>query len=503
MARKQQKARKILIRYLKEVRPDFSKSKKNQNLKREDSKESKSSEELEDPVKVPEFETSELPDTIQEPEPSHSYLAGSLTDSFVRLKSIHAPGMPVLGPSEMSYDFSCVAPVLGYRNKCEFAIGKNPQNEIRIGFSIRKNEQFYVLHPESCLHVSEGMKAFVKYMVEFVQREVDLMLQDIREESLEARNTDDTLLKQNDLCFWNRQKNQGIWRILSLREFSSGQLMALFQLDPTLLSVNFLDAFRERLVNYCKAFRYVPMDDKANFIVIGSLQLQLTNAKGFAIDEDVPLECLLGPMTLIDTIGNCQFNVSARSFFQVNPQGTKLLYDVIRDVATGFDTSEVSTRSKKVLFDLCCGNGTIGIYLATYFSRVIGIEMVPEAIENARQNSLLNGATSPIWICGKLEDTLQKAIQDHVKMGEELVVILDPPRAGAHPNVIKTLRSIPQVKHLIYVSCMPDLAFQNWIDLSRPSSNRFFGVPFQCDTMIPVDLFPMTEHYELILSFRR
>ena len=95
LARKQQKARKILIRYLKEVRPDFSKNKKDQNLTREDSKKSRSSEQLEDPVKAPEFETSEVPDTIQKHEPSHSYPAGSLTDSFIRLKSIHAPGMPV------------------------------------------------------------------------------------------------------------------------------------------------------------------------------------------------------------------------------------------------------------------------------------------------------------------------------------------------------------------------------------------------------------------------
>ena len=109
----------------------------------------------------------------------------------------------------------------------------------------------------------------------------------------------------------------------------------------------------------------------------------------------------------------------------------------------------------------------------------------------------------PIWICGKLEDTLQQAITQHVQSHEELVVVLDPPRAGAHPNVVKILRAIPQIKHIIYVSCMPELAFQNWIDLARPTSKRFFGTPFKCETMVPVDLFPMTEHYELVLSFRR
>lgn len=418
----------------------------------------------------------------------------------------------VVNVQKLRFNFEDAVPVRGYRNKCEFSIGPNRANELTVGFSVSTSvnlkRTFLTLSPEACQNVSCAMKALAMHLA--------------------------TFCRASGLSTFDRMSHQGFWRLFLVRSFDDGSIMLVVQVNHLELAScsetesqeQLYASLKRQLKEHCEAFTF-----KSDQLIhsIASLQIQSTNNRSFAIDYQAPLEILYGPEFLADKIGDFKFYVSPFSFFQVNPKGTEVLYDVIKEYALmpgtegppgsegqrqtalannadGFvdgDKAASLVKPRRVLFDLCCGSGTIGIYLSKYFDKVIGIEVIAEAVDNAKRNSEINAVQNAVWISGKLEDVLAEAIKKHVLPDDELIVVLDPPRAGAHPQVIKTIRALSAIKRLVYVACMPESAFNNWIDLSRPSSKRFNGQPFSCISMTPVDMFPFTEHYELCLLFQR
>ncbi|KAJ3052904.1 tRNA methyltransferase 2 [Rhizophlyctis rosea] len=159
-------------------------------------------------------------------------------------------------------------------------------------------------------------------------------------------------------------------------------------------------------------------------------------------------------------------------------------------------------KKNVVLLDLCCGTGTIGITMASKVKRVIGVEMVKAAIDDAKFNATLNGVNNVEYYCGKVEDVIQKVLST-VEDEDEVVAVLDPPRAGVHADVIKAVRNRLDVKRIVFVSCDANAAFQNFVDLMRPESNKFKHRPFRMTRLQPVDLFPHTKHCELVVEFTR
>lgn len=115
-----------------------------------------------------------------------------------------------------------------------------------------------------------------------------------------------------------------------------------------------------------------------------------------------------------------------------------------------------------VLLDLCCGTGTIGIALSSYVSKVIGIEMVETAVEDAKVNAQLNNIQNAEFIAGKVEDVLKSALS--ILKDQDIVAILDPPRAGVHPSVIKSIRECPLIKRIYFISCDAQAAVQNFVE---------------------------------------
>lgn len=172
----------------------------------------------------------------------------------------------------------------------------------------------------------------------------------------------------------------------------------------------------------------------------------------------------------------------------------QVLYTAIGDLLT--------EQKEATLLDVCSGTGTIGIAVSNKCSEVLGIEMVPSAVVDARKNAKLNGLSEKCtFFAGKAEDITELVIVR--AKSQHIVAVVDPPRAGLHQKVLFTLRKCDKIQTLIYVACNAKAAMKNFIDLARPTSNAFKGKPFVPIKLIPVDMFPNSPHFELIIVFSR
>lgn len=150
---------------------------------------------------------------------------------------------------------------------------------------------------------------------------------------------------------------------------------------------------------------------------------------------------IFGRPYIYDSIGEIKYKIHYRGFYQVNPYTTKLLYDKVK--------SYCSDAKDKSVFDLYCGSGTIGLYLARDVKSVTGIEVVFESIENAKENAELNGITNAKFFCGKSEDALPTLLKEGISPD---IVVLDPPRKGCEESLLlATANAKPE--RIIYVSC--------------------------------------------------
>jgi tRNA (uracil-5-)-methyltransferase len=140
--------------------------------------------------------------------------------------------------------------------------------------------------------------------------------------------------------------------------------------------------------------------------------------------------------------------------YKANTKAAEILYNKIVEI------SDIDENT--IVLDICCGTGTIGLSLAKKAKHIVGVEIIPEAIEDAKINSDFNEIKNVEWICGKAEDILPKIFRRFEN--EKIIAIVDPPRAGLHSKVIQTLRRLKNLDKLIYVSCNPELAFGNFIE---------------------------------------
>lgn len=216
-----------------------------------------------------------------------------------------------------------------------------------------------------------------------------------------------------------------------------------------------------------------------------------------------------------------KFRISPTSFFQVNTPAASLLYDLVRQWCGPLDENTT-------LFDVCCGTGTIGLCIAKNSSalkEIVGLEIVEDAVLDARANAELNGITNARFIVGKAEDTINQIVSEYPDIKKKIVVsateelgsdgasadtpkhsfvaVLDPPRAGMHPKVLKAIRECEAITRVVYVSCNPNSLISDASLLTRTISKSTSGTPFVPVKARPVDLFPHTPHTELVMMFQR
>jgi tRNA (uracil-5-)-methyltransferase len=236
-------------------------------------------------------------------------------------------------------------------------------------------------------------------------------------------------------------------------------------------------------------------------------------------------------MHLTERLGDCTFQISPGAFFQVNTEGAELLYQLAVDKVL-----EVSPDNPKqtLLFDVCCGTGTIGLTCMSKgaVGRVVGVDISIPAIKDAQANATLNGynqngtGTETRFVAARAEHVLDSEIRKACRVSTNrtstvdvdgnsesnnsqpaitnFVAIVDPAREGLHSEVIRAIRGTEQIQRLIYVSCNPTGSLVNDAALlCTPSSKRYLGTPFKITSATPVDMFPLTNHCEMVMTFDR
>ncbi len=225
------------------------------------------------------------------------------------------------------------------------------------------------------------------------------------------------------------------------------------------------------------------------FPQISSL-MYLDNQKCNDTIGDQEILVFRGTDHIFETMEELRFKVGPKSFYQTNTEQAYHLYSVAREFAFG-SAEESAGTEKPLVYDLYTGTGTIANFVAKKARRVIGIEYVPEAIEDAKVNSEVNHIDNTLFFAGDMKDILN---DDFIgEYGRPDVIITDPPRAGMHPDVVKTiLRAAPE--RIVYVSCNP---------ATQARDLQMMDECYEVVAVQPVDMFPHTPHVENVVLLRK
>lgn len=205
--------------------------------------------------------------------------------------------------------------------------------------------------------------------------------------------------------------------------------------------------------------------------------LQNINPKKTSLIFGDETHLLMGNEYIEEQLGGIRYDLSARAFFQLNPEQTYKLYNLVKSFS--------DLNGDETVVDAYCGVGTIGLWLAEDVQELRGIEMIEDAVRDARRNAKKLGVQNAVYVSGKAEDWLGTWFKEGFRPD---VVIVDPPRAGLDDRLVETLKRI-QPKKLIYVSCNPSTLAKNLDALSSK---------FEIKRIQPVDMFPHTSHVESI-----
>ena len=281
---------------------------------------------------------------------------------------------------------------------------------------------------------------------------------------------------EHGLSFYDLRENRGFLRTMVVRTTSTGENMLVICFGGEAQGEEAQPA-REALLEAVKT----------RFPEITSLYYVI-NPKGNDNFSDLPCTLYCGTEAVYEQMEDLRFKIGPKSFYQTNSRQAYRLYSVVRDfVREGISADE----EKPVIYDLYTGTGTIALFLSSLARRVVGIEYVPEAIEDAKVNARENGIENAEFFAGDMKDVLNADfIAAH---GQPDVVVLDPPRAGIHPDVARVLLACAP-KRMIYVSCNPATQAR---DLS------IFADHYDILHVQPVDMFPHTTHVENVVSLVR
>lgn len=267
------------------------------------------------------------------------------------------------------------------------------------------------------------------------------------------------------LEFYNIRENTGFLRNIIVRNNQVGDVMltVCFAYDDQDKIVPMLDAIAVEFPQI-KSLHYV-INEKLN-------------------DSISDLDCILykGEDAIWETMGKLKFKIGPKSFYQTNSEQAYKLYSVAKEFA--------ALTGNEVVYDLYTGTGTIAQFISDKASKVIGIEYVKEAIEDARINAEANGITNCTFFDGDMKDILTADfIKEH---GKPEVMIIDPPRAGMHPDVVKVIMEAAP-ERIVYVSCNP---------ASQARDLAMMSPMYEITAVQPVDMFPHTMHVENVCALK-
>ena len=277
---------------------------------------------------------------------------------------------------------------------------------------------------------------------------------------------------KNDLSFYDFRTHEGYLRNLQLRICRTGEIMVnlIVGEDKPAITLPLLKALLEKFPSITTLLYTVNLKWNDS---IYDLTPIIFHGKGYVIEE----------LTNVEANQTFRFKIGPRSFFQTNTEQAEKLYQLTNELA--------ELTGKETVYDLYCGTGSIGIFLSPNAKKIIGVEQVAAAIEDAKENAALNGLEKSAFFAG---DVIDICTDDFfAQHGKPDVIITDPPRAGMHPKLIEKLLEIG-APTVVYVSCNPSTQAR---DLQALDSL------YQVTKVQPVDMFPHTHHIENIVQLKR
>ncbi len=335
----------------------------------------------------------------------------------------------------------CMEPIVGmdelfhYRNKAQVPIGTDKEGNLVAGFYAGRTHNI-IANTDCALGVAENreiLEVILAYM------------------------------RENHICAYDEMTGNGLVRHVLIRKgFASGELMVCIVINGSRLPEG------EKLV---ERLRRIPGMTSVSYSV---------NRKNTNVIMGDEIHMLWGSRTIQDRIGGILFSVSPLSFYQANPVQTKKLYDLAVEYA--------DLKGMETVWDLYCGIGTISLFMAQKAGQVYGVEVVPQAIEDARENARLNGVGNAAFFVGKAEDVLPEKYEREGIRAD--VIVVDPPRKGCDEKCLDTILKM-RPERIVYVSC--DSA-----TLARDLKVLCDG-GYELMRWRGVDMFGMTVHVETVV----
>lgn len=374
-----------------------------------------------------------------------------VADALTRIAKVELPEIsPIIGSES----------IWGYRNKMEYTFSNKKWRtweEVKSGEDFKDSSDALGFHIpgafDKVLHIEEC------HLQENLGNEIRNFIYDYAE--------------KNKYTFYNIRENSGLLRTVMIRLASTGDVM---------VCMVFGEDDRDSIGDILKA-----LHDR--FSQISSL-LYVVNMKVNDTISDQEVHLFSGSEFIEEEMEGLRFRINAKSFYQTNSRQAYELYKVARRFA-GLDRQECGPAVKPLVYDLYTGTGTIANFVAGQARQVVGIEYVEEAIEDAKVNSVVNGIDNTLFYAGDMKDVLT---EDFIgRHGRPDVMIIDPPRAGMHDDVVKViLNAAPEV--LVYVSCNP---------ATQARDIALLDAKYRVTDIQPVDMFPHTHHVENVVRLQK
>ncbi|KAF5076615.1 23S rRNA (uracil-C(5))-methyltransferase RlmCD [anaerobic digester metagenome] len=322
-----------------------------------------------------------------------------------------------------------------YRNKAQFPVGSGKDSRTEIGFYAKRSHRI--------------VDSSVCFLQDIVNDEIIAVVRDFMDEF--------------KIPAYEEKKHKGLVRhILTRVGKNSGEIMVCIIINGKKLPYSEILVERLRKIDGVVSIALNVNKEQTNVILGGKV---IT---------------LWGKNVIEDTLGDISFEISPLSFYQVNPTQTEVLYNKAVEMA--------NLNGDETVFDLYCGIGTISLFFAKKAKKVFGVEIVPEAIVDARKNAERNGIQNVSFEVGAAEVVIPRLFDDQGIIAD--VIVVDPPRKGCDQILLNTISSIAP-KKLIYVSCNPATLARDVAILTEKG--------FQVKDVQAVDQFPMTTHVEAII----
>ena len=380
------------------------------------------------------------------------YKQQQIIDNLTRIGKIELPQIsPILG-SKHIYE---------YRNKLEFTCADRKWYT---------PEEFAQIKPSSAEAASPDKRENAPGLGFHIPNCFDKVL-DIEECHLmpeinnRIRNGVREYARTHALTFYNEHTHEGLVRTLILRNNHKGELMLIVSFGEEIKN------YELQITNFLE-FLHQEFPEIVSLLYVENLKFNDTIG-----DQDV--QVYFGQDHIIEEMEGLQFKVGPKSFYQTNTEQAYELYKVAREFA--------GLTGNELVYDLYTGTGTIANFVARKARQVIGIEYVPEAIEDAKVNSQINGIENTLFFAGDMK----KVLNDNfvAQYGRPDVIITDPPRAGMDPDVVDViLKASP--KRIVYVSCNP---------ATQARDLALLDAQYKVVKVQPVDMFPHTQHVENVV----